>query len=70
MKPKLLSTANHNIIVNLGYDCEVCFGTHMKLELSKKCGRQKKLAPIKVWFVGRYMGRVENLVIVGWSVGI
>ena len=35
-------------------------GAHLKLELSKKCGRPKKLAPIKVCFAGRdYMMR-EN----------
>ena len=52
-KPKLLITINHYTMLNLDCDCEVRFGTHMKLELSrkKKHGRPKILALIKVWFV-------------------
>ena len=30
-----------------------CFETYLKLELSKKNGRQKLVAPIKVWFGGK-----------------
>ena len=53
MKPKLLTTANHDSMLNFGCDCEVFVLTHMKLELSKGGIPIKILAPIKVWFVGR-----------------
>ena len=43
--------------------------TNLKLE-SSKMWKTKKTTPIKVWFVGRFIRCVENLVIVGWSIGI
>ena len=53
MKPKLLTGANHNTMLNLGCDCGMCFLTHLKLELSKILGIPKRIALIKVWFVAR-----------------
>ena len=53
MKPKLLTAANHDTMLNLGCDCGVCFLNTLEARIVKKHGRPKKLAPIKVWFVGR-----------------
>ena len=53
-RPKLFTTANHDYIMfNLGCDCGVCFVNTPEARIVKKSGRPKKLAPIKVWFVGR-----------------
>ena len=53
MKLKLLTAADCDILSNLGCECEVCFFNISKNRNYEKNGRQKKLAPIKVWFVGR-----------------
>jgi hypothetical protein len=65
-KPKLLTTANHDITLNLGCDCGVCFFNTPKARIVKKYGRPKTLALIKVWFVGR-ANRMRRKFGNGWA---
>ena len=52
MKPKLFIAVNHDTVLNLGYDCGVCFLNTSEAGIVQKDGRPKKLAPIKACFVG------------------
>ena len=42
MKPKLFIAANHDIVLNLGCDCGVCFLTTSEVRIVRKHGRPKK----------------------------
>ena len=47
--PKLLTNANHDIVLNLSCDCGVCIlKTHEARIVKNECGRPKKYSPIKV----------------------
>ena len=53
MNPKLLTAANHETMLNLDCNCEVCILNTLEGVIAKKCGRPNKIAPINVWFVRR-----------------
>ena len=53
MKPKLLIVANHDAMLNLNCDCGVFLFNTPKARIAGKYDRPKRLAPIKVWFVGK-----------------
>ena len=72
-KPQLLNTAaNYNTMLNLGCDYGMFF-EHIKLELSKKEEEgvdQNDYRQLRFSLLGGFIGCIENLVIVGWSIRI
>ena len=68
MKPKLLTTANHDIKSWLIVEC--VFLTQMKLLLSRNLNTKEISSSLGLGLLGGLIGCVENLVIMGQSIGI
>ena len=52
MKPKLLTAANHDIMLHLYCDCRLRSLNTNETQIVKIVGVQTKLGPIKSWFDG------------------
>ena len=53
VKPKFMTTKNHDTMLNIDCDYGVYFFNIPKDRIVQKKVDQHDLAPIKVWFVGR-----------------
>ena len=68
---KLLNAINHDTMLNLGCDYNgMCDFSTPKAKSIKARGRARNLVLLRFGFLGGFMGCVDNLVIIGWNVGI
>ena len=65
MRPKLLTVANHDTMLNLGCDCRMRFLNTPKARVVKNCSGPKKKLQLRLGLLGVFIGCLEDLVIFG-----
>ena len=67
MKPKFLTIANHDTMVNLGSDYGECFLNTLEAKIMKI--EQENPLQLRLSLLEGFIGSIENLLIVRLSVG-